>query len=257
MRISRGSMHILSIIALLVFVSTTAFSVQSKAGGRSAPPDIIGLKLQRSTYPATLTGDCVYVGDEFDMDCSFFVSRVAARRSDNRVNDMLLRMFADRTPEEWKDHPICTAPQVKNLERHIRLMKMQRGISASEEGAIRRETEPAVTFCSDPTMANYRLYLQALASEVSCTISTSAERVKMRYDADSQTWRGLYVPRSDRKPNTEYQIKLDSVTGQVGQRLIFMVTQTLRPKSGSGRPQQLIYRAKRADQKHYCGYVEW
>lgn len=250
-------MHIFAVILVLVCVSTASMAVQPQNGGRSAPPEIVGLKLQRSNYPATLTGDCVYVGDDFDMDCSFFVSRVAARRSDNRVNDMLLRMFGDRTAEEWQQHPICTAPQVKNLERHVRLMKMQKKISASEEDMIRRETEPAVKFCADPTLQNYRVYLQALASEVSCTMSQTAERVKMRYDAESQTWTGIHVPKSDRKPNTEYQIKLDSVTGQVGQRLIFMVTQTLRAKSGGGRPQQLIYRAKRADQKHYCGYVEW
>jgi hypothetical protein len=241
---------------IILSLSSAAVMAQSSAGKRAAPPEIRELKLQRSSYPATLTADCIYVGDGFDMDCSFFISRVAARRSDGRVNEMLLRMYGDRTREEWQQHPICVAPQVKDLERHIRVMKIQKKISRSEEDMIRRENEPAVAFCTDPTLEHYRAYLQALANEVSCTVSTTAERVTMRYDADSQSWSGLFIPKSDRKPNTEYQIKLDSVTGQVGQRLIFMVTQLLRPKGG-GRPQQLIYRAKRADQKHYCGYVEW
>lgn len=223
---------------------------------KNAVPDIMSLNLQRSTYPATLSADCVYTDEQFNMTCSFFVTRVAARKSDGRVNDMLLRMYKTRTPEEWKDHKVCTAPEVKDLERHVRVMKIQKKISEAEEYMIRREVQPAVAFCADPTLKNYKTYLQALASEVSCTISTSVERVKMRYDADQQSWSGLFTPKSDRKPVTEYIIALDSVTGQVGQRLVFMVTQILRPKGG-GRPQRLVYRGARTEQKHFCGYVEW
>lgn len=246
--------HIILLLALVMVMNGTGEAI---ASAKDAPlPELKELKLQRSTYPATLTGDCAYIDEKYTMDCSFFVSRVAARKSDGRVNDMLLRMYKDRSAEEWQDHPICTASEVKDLERHIRLMKMQKNISDIEEVMIRREFEPAVAFCADPTLEKYKTYLEALASEVSCSISTTTERVKLSFDKEGQSWSGLFAPKSERKPVTEYLVKLDSVTGQVGQRLIFMVTQTLRPRGG-GRPQQLIYRAKRSDQKHFCGYVEW
>ncbi|NVJ97095.1 MAG: hypothetical protein HWE25_03025 [Alphaproteobacteria bacterium] len=245
------------IFLMFLFCMASGLPVFAQAETRGAHlPDLKELKLQRSTYPATLTGDCAYVDDQYSMDCSFFVSRVAAKRSDGRVNDMLLRMYKDRSAAEWKEHPICTAPEVRDMERHIRVMKVQKKISKTEEDMIRREFGPAVAFCADPTLPKYKAYLQGLAEAVSCSISTSVERVKMRFDKENQSWTGVFTPKSDRKPITEYTVKLDSVTGQVGQRLIFMVTQTLRPRGG-GRPQQLIYRAKRADQKHFCGYVEW
>ncbi|NVJ69674.1 MAG: hypothetical protein HWE08_04930 [Alphaproteobacteria bacterium] len=240
-----------------ILLATSAVSEQVSAQGKEAAlPVIKDLKLQRSSYPATLSADCEYIDEAFNMQCSFFISRVAAKKSDNRVSDMLMRMYRNRTKAEWQDHPICTTPEVKDIDRHIKVMKIQKDIGKTEEQMIRRNAAPAIKFCDDPTQENYKAYVGGLADETSCSISTSVERVKMRYEADSQTWSGIFTPKGDQKPITNYKIQLDSVTGQVGQRLIFMVTQVLRPKDG-GRPQRLIYRGKRSDEKYYCGYVDW
>lgn len=238
-------------------VPAAAQTSDAPAAKRAAPPVINELALQRSEYPATLSAACAYVDDGFDMSCSFFVTRVTARKSDSRVNDMLLRMYTSRTAEEWQDHPMCTAPEVKDLERHIKVMKVQKKLAGLEEMVIRSQAEPAVTFCQDPTMDNYKAYLRSLDDASSCTVDTTTEMVTMKYTKADQSWTGTFKPKSPAKPNTEYTIKLDSVTGKVGKRLIFMVTQTLRPKDGGGRGSQLVYRAKKADQKHFCGYVEW
>ncbi len=245
------------LISAAVFFSSfgAAYALQPAAEG-SAVPVLKDLKLQRSAFPATLSADCSYIDDKYNMTCSFFVSRVAAQKSDKRVNDMLLRMYKDRTQEEWQDHPICAAPEVKDIDRHIKVMKFQKKIGSTEEQMIRRQAKPAIAFCADPTLENYKTYLNTLANEVSCSMSTSVERVTMRYNADRQSWNGIFEPKSKQKPLTEYIVKLDSVTGQVGQRLIFMVDQVLRPQGG-GRPQKLTYRAKRSDEKYYCGYVDW
>ena len=248
-------MRILMCSLLSAFIVTGGASLAQPIE-RTELPEIKDLRLQRSSYPATMTADCSYVDETFDMDCSFFVSRVTAKKSDGRVNDMLMRMYANRTADEWKNHPICTAPEVKDIDRHIRVLQVQKKIGKREEDMIRRTNAPAKTFCDDPTLANYKAYLENLADDASCSLSTTAERVKMRYKEDRESWSGFFTPKSDRQPVTEYRIKLDSVTGQVGKRLIFMVTQIIRPKGG-GRPSQLVYRATRAGQKHFCGYVEW
>ncbi|MFC4347168.1 hypothetical protein ACFO5Q_04865 [Kordiimonas lipolytica] len=246
------------IFSAFLFSSFAAAIAQQPAaeGGGSSVPELKDLKLQRSAYPATLSADCDYVDEQYTMSCSFFISRVAVQKSDKRVNDMLLRMYKDRTQEEWQDHPICVAPEVKDIERHVRVLKFQKKISSTEEQMIRRQAKPAIKFCADPTLDNYKAYLDALANEMSCNITTTVERATMRYDAERQSWSGIYEPKSKQKPLTEYVVKLDSVTGQVGQRLIFMVDQILRPR-GEGRPQRLSYRAKRSDEKYYCGYVDW
>ncbi|SDE12513.1 hypothetical protein SAMN04488071_2177 [Kordiimonas lacus] len=244
------------IFSALFFSSFSAAFALQGAEGTSVVPVLKDLKLQRSAFPATLSGDCAYIDDKFTMTCSFFISRVAAQKSDKRVNDMLLRMYKDRSMEEWQDHPICAAPEVKDIERHVRVLKFQKKIGKTEEQMIRRQAKPAITFCADPTLDNYKIYLDTLANEVSCNVTTSIERVTMRYDADRQVWNGIFEPDSKQKPLTEYIVKLDSVTGQVGQRLIFMVDQVLRPRGG-GKPQKLSYRAKRSDEKYYCGYVDW
>ncbi|WP_417462824.1 hypothetical protein [Kordiimonas sp.] len=223
---------------------------------RAAPPVINELALQRSAYPATLSAACAYIDDGFDMNCSFFVTRVTARKSDNRVNDMLLRMYTSRTAEEWQDHPMCTAPEVKDIERHIKVMKVQKKLAGLEEIVIRSQSAPAIAFCTEPTLDNYKAYLGSLDDSASCTVDTTTEMVTMKYSKASESWTGTFSPKSPAKPNSEYTIKLDSVTGSVGKRLIFMVNQILRPKDG-GRGSQLVYRAKKADQKHFCGYVEW
>ena len=245
------------IIAVLV-VLAVAFGADAQTPGtkRAEPPVINELALQRSSYPASLSASCSYVGQDFDMQCAFFVTRVTARKSDTRVNDMLLRMFKSRTAEEWKEHPMCTTPEVRDLERHIKVMKVQKKLKGLEELVIRAQVEPAVAFCNDPTMANYKAYLQSLDDSSSCTVDTSTESVAMRYNKADQSWMGTFTPKSPAKPLSEYTIKLDTVTGKVGKRLIFMVTQVLRPKDG-GRGTQLIYRAKKADQQHFCGYVAW
>lgn len=231
----------------------------SQAGGavkRAEPPAINELALQRSEYPASLSAACTYVGQDFDMNCAFFVSRVTARKSDGRVNDMLLRMFKSRTAEEWQEHPMCTTPEVKDLERHIKVMKVQKRLNGIEEQVIREQTAPAIAFCTEPTLANYKAYLNSLDDASSCSIDSTTESVFMKYHADDQSWTGTFTPKSPAKPVTDYVIKLDAATGSVGKRLIFMVEQMVKPRGG-GQGMQLIYRAKRADQKHFCGYVEW
>lgn len=241
--------------ALLFSFAAVAFA-QQNPGSTSGVPDIKDLKLQRSSYPATLSADCAYIDDQYTMTCSFFTTRVAVQKSDKRVNDMLLRMYKDRSKAEWQDHPICAAPEVKDIDRHIRVLKFQKKIGKTEEQMVRKQAKPAINFCANPTLDNYKVYLDALANETSCSISTSVERATMRYDAERQSWSGIYEPEGKAKPITEYVVKLDSVTGQVGQRLIFMVDQVLRPR-GEGRPQKLSYRAKRSGEKYYCGYVDW
>ena len=231
-------------------------SAQEVVQKRSAPPEIDKLKLQRSEYPAMLSAKCDYVDSGFDMYCAFFVTRVVARKSDTRVNEMLMRMYGERTGEEWQNHPMCNTPEVKDIDRHIKVMQVQKKMKSSEEGMIRRQAAPAIAFCANPTLDNYKSYLKGLEEAGSCTIDTTTEGVKMMYNKIDQSWFGTYSPKMPQKPNSEYTIKLDSVTGKVGRQLIFMVTQMLRPKDG-GRGTQLVYRAKRADQKHFCGYVEW
>ena len=167
-----------------------------------------------------------------------------------------LRMFDSRTAAEWQDHPMCTTPEVKDLERHIKVMKVQKKLHGVEEQVIREQAGPAIAFCSDPTLVNYKAYLGSLDDATSCTIDSTTEAVFMKYHADSQSWTGTFSPKNPSKPTTDYTIKLDAATGSVGKRLIFMVEQMVKPRGG-GQGMQLIYRTKRADQKHFCGYVEW
>ncbi|WP_020397856.1 hypothetical protein [Kordiimonas gwangyangensis] len=250
-------MKVLGVVfAMLAF----ALPVSAQTGAavkRAEPPAISELALQRSEYPASLSASCTYVGQDFDMNCAFFVSRVAARKSDKRVNDMLLRMFSSRTAEEWKDHPMCTTPEVKDIERHIKVMKVQNKLKGFEEQLIREQAAPAIAFCADPTMTNYKAYLSSLDDATSCTIDTTTETAFMKYHEDTQSWTGTFSPKNPSKPTSEYTIKLDAATGNVGKRLIFMVEQMIRPRSGGGQGIQLVYRATRSDQKLFCGYVEW
>lgn len=244
------------LLAVALWAVPAAAQTPGTTAKRMAPPVINELALQRSEYPATLSAACAYVGDGFDMNCSFFVTRVTARKSDGRVNEMLLRMYTSRTREEWQDHPMCTTPEVKDIERHIKVMKVQKKLAALEEMVIRSQSAPAIAFCADPTLDNYKAYLGSLDASASCTVDTTMETVAMTYSKAQESWTGTFSPKSPAKPNSEYTIKLDSVTGSVGKRLIFMVNQILRPKGG-GRGSRLVYRAKKADQKHFCGYVEW
>ncbi|WP_262689821.1 hypothetical protein [Kordiimonas aestuarii] len=244
------------IVFLAACVMTTAAAAQAPAAKRAPPPVLHELSLQRSEYPASLSASCSYTGSGFDMVCAFFVSRVTARKSDSRVNDMLLRMFKSRTAEEWQEHPMCVTPEVKDIDRHIKVLSVQGKLSGLEEQVIRMQAAPAITFCAEPTMANYKAYLHSLEEATNCTIDNTTESVKMTYNKEDQSWFGTFTPKSPAKPISEYTIKLDSVTGSVGKRLIFMVQQMLRPKEG-GRAAQLVYRAKKSDQKHFCGYVEW
>ncbi|WP_417452206.1 hypothetical protein [Kordiimonas sp.] len=239
-----------------LFAVATTVSAQAPVAKRADPPTIHELVLQGSSYPASLSASCNYVGQDFDMSCAFFITRVNARKSDSRVNDMLLRMFASRTAADWQDHPMCTTPEVKDIERHIKVLKVQKKLNDLEEQVIRSQSAPAIAFCAEPTMTNYKRYLQSLDDATDCTIDTTTEMVTMRYDAKGQSWTGTFTPKSPTKPVSEYTIKLDSMTGRVGKRLLFMVTQILRPQNG-GRGQRLVYRAKSADQKHFCGYVAW
>jgi hypothetical protein len=249
----------MKVFVLVTAMLALAVPAAAQSGGavkRAEPPMINELALQRSEYPASLSASCAYVGQDFDMNCAFFVSRVTARKSDGRVNDMLLRMFNSRTAAEWQEHPMCTTPEVKDIERHIKVMKVQKRLNGIEEQVIREQTAPAITFCTEPTMVNYKAYLNSLDDASSCTIDSTTEAVFMKYHADDQSWTGTFTPKSPAKPLTEYSIKLDAATGSVGKRLIFMVEQAIKPRGG-GQAMQLIYRAKRADQKHFCGYVEW